>query len=74
MTRLMIAALLVITAAGCAEQGTDKTVVVVTEPGPRYYVHEVHLRDGTRCVVSTSMRSDGGTGIACDWRSAEEVE
>jgi hypothetical protein len=59
---------------GCGRSNTDKTVAVFDEPGPAYYVHETRLKDGTRCVVSTSGRSDGGTGIVCDWRSSEEPE
>lgn len=55
--------------AGCEKVDTSKTLVVRGQPGPTYYVHEVTLRDGTRCVVSTSASPEGGTGITCDWGS-----
>lgn len=43
------------------------TVQVHNEPGPSYYMHDMRLKDGTRCVVSTSSNEQGGTGVTCDW-------
>lgn len=60
--------------AGCTQstQSTPNTIVTRSEPGPSYFVHEVRLRDGTRCVVSTSGSNQGGTGITCDWAAESE--
>ncbi len=69
--RLIVVALLL---AGCdGDIGTRNTIVTHNEPGPSYYVHDVRLKDGTRCVVSTTSRRDGGTGIDCDFRG-ERIE
>lgn len=48
----------------------EKTIVEHSEPGPSYYVHDILLKDGTRCVVSNTFSSSGGTGIACDWKKS----
>ncbi len=67
-------AIVVLLLVGCSgDISTNNTLVKHNEPGPSYYVHDVTLKDGTRCVVSTSKRSDGGTGIDCDFRG-ERVE
>lgn len=59
---------------GCSgDISTTNTLVKRNEPGPSYYVHDVTLKDGTRCVVSTSRSDRGGTGIDCDFRG-ERVE
>ncbi len=53
--------------SACAPLDGSNTVVTANHPGPTYYVHDVRLKDDTRCVVSTTNSYDGGTGIACDW-------
>lgn len=75
LARALAPGLALLTLVGCVK-GVDSpnTIVVYDEPGPAYYVHEIRLKDGTRCVVSTSALSDGGTGIACDWNSQESPE
>lgn len=66
--------LAVLLLVGCSgDISTTNTIVKHNEPGPSYYVHDVTLKDGTRCVVSTSGSYKGGTGIDCDFRG-ERVE
>ena len=66
--------LAVLLLVGCSgDISTTNTIVKHNEPGPSYYVHDVTLKDGTRCVVSTSRSDRGGTGIDCDFRG-ERVE
>lgn len=61
--------------SGCGGPLDDRnTAIVENRPGPSFYVHEVLLKDGTRCVISTSGLPDGGTGIACDWGSKGALE
>lgn len=69
MTHAVLVALGLVAAGGCTSQlDTSSTAQVTDRPGPNFYVHEFILKDGTRCVISTSGLADGGTGVTCDWK------
>lgn len=75
MTKTIVCISVLLLLAGCEPRlNSDHTTVVQDRPGPSFYFHEVMLKDGTRCVISTSSMSDGGTGVACDWRGEKNVE
>lgn len=68
MTHAVLVALGLVTAGCGGVIDTSNTAQVTDRPGPNFYVHEFILKDGTRCVISTSGLADGGTGVTCDWK------
>jgi hypothetical protein len=70
----ILIAVLPLTGCDMPQADTSNTQTVLNRPGPSFYFHEVLLKDGTRCVVSTTGMSDGGTGVTCDWGGPKHVE
>jgi hypothetical protein len=73
MSQAVLVALGLVTGTGGCTVSYDETntAQVTNRPGPNFYVHEFALKDGTRCVISTSGLADGGTGVTCDWSGAK---